>query len=412
MNKRWPDKIVIGLTGNIATGKSAVMQMAAAEGALTLDADRVVHEILEKDPDMQAAIAVAFGPEVRRPDGTIDRAALGSIVFSDEEALRDLEQMVHPAVRRQIQDKIDATSVRVVMIEAIKLLEGKLAEMVDQVWVTRAPRKVQIERLMVCRGMDAETAVMRVEAQNPQEAKVAWADVVIDTHGTMADTRAQFELAWDRLPAAVTEKPSRRRQPVPVEPLPSPVSQEPSGPAAQPDPVPEPEPAAASKESGAEAVLVRRARPSDIPGILLLIQWATDGQVQMKRAELLMAFGERSYLIGQQDAEIKMVVGWNTNSTTAVAIDQVFVHPLAAVKTAGPAILREIEKSARELICEVSLAYLPSDVPDPIHRLFLDAGYQPRRREEMPRAWQETVSETQPEGTFILAKILRDVRIK
>lgn len=405
MSKQWPDKIIIGLTGNIATGKSAVMRMAEAEGALTLDADQIVHDILENDPGMQAAIAVAFGAGVRRPDGTVDRAALAAIVFGDEEALRDLEHMLHPAVRQQIREAIDATPAPVVMIEAIKLLEGELVELVDQVWVTRVPRKVQIERLMVCRGMDAETAVMRVDAQNPQEMKVARADVVIDTDGTMAGTRAQFELAWARLPATeLTGKQLPRRQPATSRP---PVAREESVPASPAQP--EPEPAAPPP---LEDVVVRRARPSDIPGILLLIRKATGGELQMKRADLLLAFSERSYLIGQQDAEISTVVGWNTSSTTAVAIDQIFAHPLESFKITGPAVLQEIEKSARQLICEVALAYLPPDAPDLIRQLFLDAGYEPREQEDMPRAWQETITETRPDETVILAKVLRDVRIK
>jgi N-acetylglutamate synthase-like GNAT family acetyltransferase len=312
-------------------------------------------------------------------------------------------------VREQIQEEIDATAAEVVMLEAIKLVEGKLVEMVDQVWVTRAQRKVQIERLMVCRGMDAETAVMRVDAQNPQEAKVAWADVVIDADGTMADTRAQFELAWARLTSADSEPRVRAAA------RPSSVAREDVEPVPATPPAPGPgpeEPQAGKEEPLAEDVVVRRARPSDIPGILLLIQKATDGALQMKRNDLLMAFGERSYLIGQQDAQINTVIGWNTSSTTAVAIDQIFAHPLEAVRSAGPAVLAEIEKSARELICEVSLVYLPPDVPDVVQELFLDAGYERRKREEMPRAWQETVAETQPEGTFILAKVLRDIRLK
>ena len=412
MSKRWPDKIIIGLTGNIATGKSAVMRMAAAEGALALDADQIVHDILENDPGMQAAIAVAFGAGVRRPDGTIDRAALAAIVFGDEDALRDLEHMLHPAVRQQIREAIDATPAPVVVIEAIKLLEGELVELVDQVWVTRVPRKVQIERLMVCRGMDAETAVMRVDAQNPQEMKVARADVVIDTDGTMAGTRAQFELAWARLPATeLTGKQLPKRQPARPATSRPPVAREESVPASPAQPEPEPS-AQPSAQPPLADVVVRRARPSDIPGILLLIRKATDGELQMKRADLLMAFSERSYLIGQQDAEITTVVGWNTNSTTAVAIDQIFAHPLESFKITGPAVLEEIEKSARQLICEVALAYLPPDAPDLIRQLFLDEGYEPREQEDMPRAWQETIAETRPEETVILAKVLRDVRIK
>jgi dephospho-CoA kinase len=199
MSKRWPDKTIIGLTGNIATGKSAVMEMAAEKGAFTLDADEIVHRIQDGDSDVQTDIALAFGQQVRKPDGGIDRKALGSIVFKDPAALRRLEQIIHPAVRRALLQRIDANPAGVVVIEAIKLLEGGLAAECDQIWVTRCPVEKQIERLMVCRGMDPDTATLRVAAQAPQEEKVARADVVIDTDGTMADTRARFELAWGRL---------------------------------------------------------------------------------------------------------------------------------------------------------------------------------------------------------------------
>lgn len=199
MSKRWPDKNVIGLTGNIATGKSAVMEMAAEKGALTLDADKAVHHILDGDSSVQTDITRAFGQQLRKPDGGIDRNALADIVFKDPAALKRLEHIVHPAVRRALFQRIDESLAGVVVIEAIKLLEGGLAAECDQIWVTRCPVEKQIERLMVCRGMDRDTATMRVNAQAPQEEKVARADVVIDTDGTMADTKAYFESAWRRL---------------------------------------------------------------------------------------------------------------------------------------------------------------------------------------------------------------------
>ena len=136
---RWPDKIVVGLTGNIATGKSSVMRMAAEQGALTLDADKIVHEIMDGDPSVQAAIAVAFGAEVRKADGRIDRPALAAIVFSDPTALRDLEMMLHPAVRTEIIQRVNESQAQVVFIEAIKLLEGPLVDDCNVVWVTACP---------------------------------------------------------------------------------------------------------------------------------------------------------------------------------------------------------------------------------------------------------------------------------
>ena len=159
-------------------------------------------------------------------------------------------------------------------------------------------------------------------------------------------------------------------------------------------------------------VLVRRARPSDVPAVLLLIKRATDGAVQMSRGELLMALGERSYLIGQDGTEVKMVVGWNTHSTTAVTLDQIFVHPPGAALTVGPAVLAEIEASARELICEVVFAFLPSDVEPSVRQLFEQGGYERMERDELRRAWLPVVDEMQPENTKIIGRVLRDVRIR
>jgi dephospho-CoA kinase len=400
MSKQWPHKTVIGLTGNIATGKSAVMGMAAEKGALTLDADQIVHDILEHDAAVQAAIGRAFGADVRRANGTIDRAALASIVFNDEDALRDLERLVHPSVRRAVHRTVDESDASVVMIEAIKLLEGELVEIVDEVWVTRCPRRVQIERLVVCRGMDAETAQTRVAAQNPQETKVARADVVIDTDGTMAETKAQFETAWKRVAPARAE-PTR----------------EASGKANTP-PTPAPPvktvaaaPGRAAGVSLAGEVIVRRARPSDIPAIILLIQRATQGTIKRKRSEMLAAFSERSYLLGQNGTDVTTAVGWLADSTTAVCIDEFYVYPLEALDATGTALLAEIERSANELICEIAMVFLPEGTAGAIRDLFISAGYRPMRRDQMHRVWQRTVDERQPEGTFILAKVLRDVRV-
>jgi dephospho-CoA kinase len=180
------------------------MRLAAERGALTIDADAVVHELLAADPDIQLAVAEAFGPGVRRADGRIDRAALGQIVFGDPERLRVLEGLLHPAARGEIVRRVMTTTAPAVMIEAIKLLEGPLAAACNQVWVTTCRRETQLLRLRVCRGMDPEAAATRVDAQSPQAGKVARADVVIDTDGLLSETQAQFERAWAALPWLAT----------------------------------------------------------------------------------------------------------------------------------------------------------------------------------------------------------------
>jgi dephospho-CoA kinase len=436
LSKSWPDKIIVGLTGNIATGKSAVMRMAAEQGALALDADKIVHDLLANDAAIQAAVVAGFGEGVRNGDGRINRPALAAIVFRDPASLRRLEQITHPGVRAEIKSRIDASEGRIVFLEAIKLLEGDLAAECDQIWVTRAPRRQQIERLMVCRGMDWETAAMRVNAQPSQEDKVAQADVVIDTDASMADTRSQFEVAWERLaliktpaaaprPPATAPPPAKPRQQTPAARPPatetpakalperlsaqkaSELRQKLKAKAAAPvEHAPAPEPV----RQPAGPVTVRRARSSDIPSILLLIQRATEGKVKLKRNDILMALGERSYFISQEGSEISTILGWNSENLVA-RIDEIYVYPAEAALVTTAAALREIEDSADKLICEAIMAFLPADAPAPVRQAFASQGFDLAGADRMPRAWQLAVEESQPLNTFIMMKVLRDTRV-
>lgn len=398
-----PPKLLIGLTGNIATGKSAVMRLAASRGALTIDADKVVHDILAHDPTMQAAIAVAFGSQVRKANGQIDRAALGQIVFNDPAALRDLETMLHPAVRVEITRRLRESDARMVMIEAIKLLEGGLAQMCHQVWVTRCVQTLQIDRMRICRGMALEEAVARIKAQPPQEEKVALADVVIDTGGLMRDTERQFELAWQRLPAPDSVEPRV------VPDLPPPVVVRAVVETAVSPPPPSPLPPSQRPEN----LDVRRARPSDIPSILLLIQKATNGTVAIKRSDLLLALGERSYFIGQIGAQISAIMGWVVDDTVG-RIDPVYLYPLEEGVVTGTAVLEEIEQSAQSHIAELIIATLPATTPDAVAQLFQQRGYQPRRSlpQNLPRNWQTALGEAETSTGEPLFKVLRPERIR
>jgi dephospho-CoA kinase len=192
-------RVVIGLTGNIASGKSAVTRMLAELGAASIDADAVAHQALAPGAEEAALIAERFGPTVIRADGGVDRAALGGIVFSDPGALADLEAIIHPGVRRRVYDWLDGVTADVAVLEAIKLLEGPLVDHVDTVWVVTAPREVRIERQVRERGLTPEEAARRVDAQNPEEEKVRRADVVLRNDGALEDLRRQVLSAWQAL---------------------------------------------------------------------------------------------------------------------------------------------------------------------------------------------------------------------
>jgi dephospho-CoA kinase len=445
VSKRWPDKVIVGLTGNIATGKSAIMAMAAEQGALTVDADKIVHRLLDADAAVQEAVGAAFGDEIRRPAGRVDRPALGAIVFNDPAALRVLERIVHPVVGEIVQAQIDTSQASIVFIEAIKLLEGKLVKICDQIWVSRCPEKTQLERLMVCRGLDAETAATRVKAQSSQEEKVAQADVVIDTQGTLADTRIYFDLAWQRLvdnlagpmiPAelppplravAPAGAPSAEQAPRPAESTAPPVKAPPErlsaskaseirkrlkaskgGPPVGLAALTEPSEAEVEPSASGD-ILVRRARPPDVPSILLLMQRATDGRVKLKRAELLLTLGERGYLLGQRGTDITAVAGWSSENLIG-RIDHFFVYPLEAVEETGRAVLREIIDTANKLICECILAFPAHDGPPAILRLLEAHDFVEVAPERLPAVWRAAVEESQPVNSAIMLKVLRDTR--
>jgi dephospho-CoA kinase len=192
----YQGKTLIGLTGNIACGKSTVLRQLERLGAYTIDADRLIHDILRKDGDAYKPVIAEFGEGILGEDGEIDRRALGRIVFTDPAKLRRLEEIEHPIVRRVIEGRIEAAQQPIVVLDAIKLIESGWAERCDSVWVVTCRREQQIERLMRTRGYSQEEAEMRVDAQLPQSEKVARADVVIDNSGTLDSTRNQVHEAW------------------------------------------------------------------------------------------------------------------------------------------------------------------------------------------------------------------------
>lgn len=190
---------IIGLTGGIGCGKSAVGALLRELGAEYADADQVVHGLLTAGSPTVERVARRFGPEVLAPGGGVDRRRLAAIVFGDPAALRDLEALLHPAVRAELRRRMAASAAPAFVVDAIKLIESGLYREVDSVWVVTCRPDEQRRRLVELRGMTPEEAEARIAVQPDQATRLAHADVVIENDGTLEDTRAQVAAAWRRM---------------------------------------------------------------------------------------------------------------------------------------------------------------------------------------------------------------------
>jgi dephospho-CoA kinase len=197
----------VGLTGGIATGKSTVRRRLASHGVPTIDADALAHAVLAPGTPGAAAVTSRFGPEVVRPDGSINREALGRIVFADAAARADLEAIVHPAVYGAIVDWFAAlpADTTVAVADIPLLFETGRAGDFDVVVVTTCEPEEQLRRLVHRDGLTIEAARQRVAAQWPLAEKVRRADHVIDTGRPQAETDAAVDALLARVSGSVQE---------------------------------------------------------------------------------------------------------------------------------------------------------------------------------------------------------------
>ena len=370
----WPGKYVIGLTGNIATGKSVVRKMLEHLGAYGIDADGLSHRVLTQGAPGYKPVVDTFGKWILAADGQIDRAKLGRVVFEDAEAMKQLESIIHPFVRQALEILIKRTPHNVVVVEAIKLLEGGLAEMCDSVWVAYTTPELQAARLVQKRGMSEAAARQRVAAQGAQEEKTAAAAVVIENSGTFEAAWQQVYTAWQQL------FPSEEAE----------AAQE------------------AETVSGQMSVIRARPRQSDI--IANLITTLSGGKKTVTRDEIMEAFGEKAFLLLNMAEKPVGVVGWQVENLVA-RTDDVFLESGVPFMDGLGLLMREVERASRELECEASLLFLPTALENQ-ETVFRALGYQRRTVQALGvRAWEEAAQESMPEGCFMLFKQLRQDRV-
>jgi len=189
--------LLVGLTGGIGSGKSTVARLLAARGAVVLDADVLAREAVEPGTPGFDAVLARFGDAVRSSGGTIDRAQLAAIVFTDDEARHDLEAIVHPQVRLRIGEAVaaHADSDAVVVIDSPLLIETGAHESFPVVVVVTTPDDVRIARL-TARGMGEADVRARMAAQMPLEEKATYADVLLDNGGSETELESQVDRLW------------------------------------------------------------------------------------------------------------------------------------------------------------------------------------------------------------------------
>ena len=370
----WPGKYVIGLTGNIATGKSVVRKMLEHLGAYGIDADALAHRAIAADAPGYQPVLDTFGSWILTPAGRIDRARLGKIVFSDSEALEKLEAIVHPLVRQAIDLLVRRASHKVIVVEAIKLLEGDLRSACDNIWVTTAPMEVQLRRLRLKRGLSAEIARQRIAAQPSQAEKINAADVVIKNGGSFEATWKQVLVGWQvQFPDGIAESP----RPVPVE------------------------------EGG---LLVERAGPRQAEEIARFFTEISKGRRAMSEADVMAAFGEKAFLLLKIDQRLVGLAGWQVENLVA-RVSDVYLEPGLALGEAVRVLMQAIEVASRELQSEALLLFLSPHLGR--HSTVWGAlGYSPRSPQDLKvSAWEEAALESMPVGTVMYFKQLRRDRV-
>ncbi len=394
----WPNKYVIGLTGNIATGKTVVRQMLQHLGAYTIDADSLTHRAMAPGAPAYKPIVETFGQFILDADKNINRTALGTIVFSHPEALTKLEAIVHPIVGQAINVLVSRATQQVVVIEAIKLLET-MQTAVDEVWVVDASPKTQYIRLVQGRKMSEDEARKRITAQTPQADKLAKAGVVIKNDGNVEETWKQVQQAWTAVIAKLKPPPVQAAAPA--------AQPKPAAPAAPAQPTPAPAPAASGKVS------VKRGMPSNAEVIANFINKATNKNVN--RMDIMMAFGQKSYLLAQGPGDqVLALMGWQVENLIT-RVDEFYVAEGVAPESVVEQMVVAVEEASKELQSEVGFVFLPASAPPTVVQPFRRSGYESTTIEQIKiPAWREAVQEMMSAGNNnlqILSKKLREDRV-
>lgn len=371
------EKFVIGLTGNIATGKSVVRRMLEHLGAYSIDADALAHRAYAKGAPGYGQVLERFGKWLLNKDGEIDRSKLGNLVFSDPEAMKQLEAIVHPLVRQAVEILIQRATQPVVVIEAIKLLEGDLRKMCHSIWVTNAPEEIQVERLIRKRGMKREQALERIRMQPPQSKKVAVANIVITNTGSYDDLWKQVSEAWKEV---------------------VPAAQEPA------------DTAVIKKPAGTGELSVKRGKPKNAAAIAEFITRLSGGKRNITADHIMADFGDKAYMLLEQDGALAGLAGWQVENLVTRVTD-IYLEKSIDPQKALECLIKEVETASGQLQSEAALIF-PGGELAAQESLWKSLGYETRTAETLGvQAWQEAALEAAPPSNAFFFKQLRQDRV-
>jgi dephospho-CoA kinase len=370
----WPGKFVIGLTGNIATGKSIVRKMLEHLGAYGIDADALAHRAIARGAPGYQPVVALFGQWILDSNGEVDRQKLGKLVFNDAEALLQLENIVHPLVENAIDLLIKRSPHPVIVLEAIKLLEGKLAKACDSIWVTDSTEALQKYRLMHKRNMNEQEALLRIHNQPDQQKKKDAANLVIRNTGSFEETWKQVLAGWKELAGSFPAEPAVTRQ------------------------------------AGLEGFTLKRGGPHNSDEIAGFISRVSRESKSLTRDDVMGAFGEKAFLLLYKDKNLVGLTGWQVENLVSRVTD-LYIDEGIPVDRAIKPMLEEVERASHDLQCEAALVFLPENLASR-EDIWKELGYTPRTPQTLGvRAWQDAAIESQQPDSKLFFKQLRQDRV-
>jgi dephospho-CoA kinase len=376
------EKFLIGLTGNIGTGKSVVRRMLGHLGAYGIDADALGHRAIMKGAPGYQSVVDTFGHWILDKDGNIDRRKLAKIVFEDPSALDELESIVHPLVSRAIDILVQRTPHQIVVVEAIKLFESDLVSKCDTSWVTYTPEAMQVQRLTERRGMSDMEALSRIKQQSSQKKKISQADLVIVNDSSFEKVWKQVYSAWNKLSVNVTAE--REAEIAATE----------------------------STISTDELLRVKRATPAHANEIAKLLNEIGKPALTYDRMAVMESFGEKAFLLLYDNPrdELIGVLSWQVENLVARVYD-IFLKPDVPEAAAVMQFLKRVEDDAKSLQAEMCMLFMDKNSELSL-KTFPSLGYDRSNADDMESSsWIEAAKDPLGKGKLLFVKELRTDRV-